>query len=240
MEKNTQHTDANEKKEDQQVEKVIKIDRVNKVIKGGKRLAFRALVITGDQKGRVGIGLGKAKEVPNAIKKAIDRARKYQEKIVMVRGTLPHAVNAKFGSSKVMLKPARPGTGVIAGGSVRIVLEAAGLKNVVAKIQGSSNAINAARAALLGLKQCRLLADEEQLRGKKLPVYTKQADTEEQSSKPIPRTRYEKPSFKKTRGNPRDGQRGRIEHKQKPASDKKEDKEAGSVQSAPKEKSKEG
>lgn len=236
MEKNTQHVDANEKKEDQQIEKVIKIDRVNKVVKGGKRLAFRALVITGDQKGRVGIGLGKAKEVPNAIKKAIDRARKYQEKIVMVRGTLPHAVNAKFGSSKVMLKPAKPGTGVIAGGSVRIVLEAAGLKNVVAKIHGSSNAINAARAALLGLKQCRLLADEEQLRGKKLPVYTKQADSEEQASKPIPRTRYEKPSFKKNRGNQRDGQRGRTEYKSKPVSDKKEVKESTSEPNAQTEK----
>jgi small subunit ribosomal protein S5 len=162
-----------EKGQDQEtsiVEKVVKINRVNKVVKGGKRLAFRALVIVGDQKGQVGLALGKSKEVPSAIKKAIDRAKKSMVMIRMVNGTIPHEVFQKFGSAKILLRPAKPGTGVIAGGSVRIVLEAAGIKDIVAKCQGSSNAINSAKAALKGLLSLKDFKEEQQKRGVKLGV----------------------------------------------------------------------
>jgi len=167
------HDRKSEEQENEFIEKVIKIDRVNKVVKGGKRLAFRAFVISGDQKGQVGFGLGKSKEVPVAIKKGITRSRKNFAKINMVNGTLPHEVIGIFGASRVILKPAKPGTGVIAGGPVRILLEAAGFKNVVAKSIGSRNAINMAKAAINGLLSCRNLSDEEAKRGKKLPVFVK-------------------------------------------------------------------
>lgn len=156
------------------VEKVIRIDRVNKVVKGGKRLAFRAFVISGDQNGNVAFGLGKSKEVPAAIKKAVERSKKSLRPIALVEGTIPHEVIGIFGSTRVIIKPAKPGTGVIAGGAVRILLEAAGYKNVYAKVLGSRNAINAARAAMEGLLQCKDKAVEEKLRGFTLPVfYTK-------------------------------------------------------------------
>jgi small subunit ribosomal protein S5 len=163
----------NDSQDNDLIEKVIKIDRVNKVVKGGKRLAFRAFVISGDKEGQVGFGLGKSKEVPVAIKKGITKAKKSFAKINMVNGTLPHEVVGVFSSSKVILKPAKPGTGVIAGGPVRILLEAAGFKNVVAKSMGSRNAINTTKAAINGLLQCRNLKNEELKRGKKLPVYVK-------------------------------------------------------------------
>jgi small subunit ribosomal protein S5 len=165
------------------IEKVIQIDRVTKVVKGGKRLAFRAFVIIGDMDGTVGYGLGKSKEVPGAIKKGIEKAKRQQYKINLVNGTLPHAVVGGFGASRVVINPARPGTGVIAGGAVRILLEAAGLKNVVAKSLGSGNSINAAKAAINGLMQCRDLEKEEKRRGKKLPVYvTKQEKVKAQKT----------------------------------------------------------
>ncbi|MCP4049550.1 MAG: 30S ribosomal protein S5 [bacterium] len=153
------------------LEKVIQIDRVTKVVKGGKRLAFRAFVIAGNQNGQVGYALGKSKEVPVAIKKGVDKAKKKFMKINIVNGTIPHEVLGEYGASKVVMKPARPGTGVIAGGSIRILLEAAGVKNIVAKSIGASNSINAAKAALNGLLQCRDLDRECKRRGKMLPVY---------------------------------------------------------------------
>lgn len=152
------------------MEKVIRINRVTKVCKGGKRLAFRALVIVGDQKGKVSLALGKSTEVPGAIKKGIERAKKSLQSVNIVEGTLPHAIIGVFGSAKVIMKPASPGTGVIAGGSVRILLEAAGLKNVVAKSLGSDNPINTARAALQGLASLRSKEQEEINRGKSLPI----------------------------------------------------------------------
>ena len=116
-----------------QNEKVIQIRRVTKVIKGGKRLAFRAAVVVGDREGKVGVALGKSREVPSAIRKAIDKGKKKLHTMVMLKGTIPHEVWGKAGASKVLLRPAPPGTGVIAGGSVRTVLELAGLKDVVSK-----------------------------------------------------------------------------------------------------------
>lgn len=152
------------------IEKVIKISRVNKVVKGGKRLAFRAFVIVGDGKGKVGLALGKSKEVPAAIKQGIERAKKSQQAIEMIDGTIPHEVVGRFGSARVMIRPARKGTGVIAGGAVRVLLEALGLNDVVAKSHGSDNAINAAKAAMNGLMNLKNYDEECELRGKKLPV----------------------------------------------------------------------
>ena len=141
-------------------EKVIKINRVTKVCKGGKRLAFRALVIVGDGNGNVGIGLGKAKEVPMAIKKAIAHAKHHVKKVVITNGTLPHSIEGKYLSSKVVLRPAREGKGVIAGGVVRVLLELAGYSNVVAKSIGSGNPINTAKAALEGLSSLKTYEKE--------------------------------------------------------------------------------
>src|SRR4030065_1079480 len=132
-------------------EKLVSLNRTTKVVKGGKRLRFRALVVVGDGNGHVGAGLGKAKEVPEAIRKAGVRARKGLYKVTMSATTIPHEVLAKSGAAKVLLKPASPGTGVIAGGSIRSVLEAAGIKDVLSKSMGSSNPVNVVRATILAL-----------------------------------------------------------------------------------------
>lgn len=136
-------------------EKLVSLSRVAKVVKGGKQLHFRALVVVGDGKGHVGMGLGKAREVPEAIHKAGVVAKKNLVEVRLTENTIPHEITAKYGAAKVLLKPASPGVGVIAGGRVRAVLEAAGVKDVLTKSLGASNAVNVVKATLLALASLR-------------------------------------------------------------------------------------
>lgn len=147
-------------------ERVLDITRVSKVIKGGRRFAFRTVVVVGDNRGRVGVGVGKARGVPDSIRKGSDRARRNMKQVPMVGTTIPHPIEAKFGGAVVMMRPAAPGTGVIAGGAVRAVVEAAGIKDILTKSKGSANMLNVARATFEGLQQLLDIEELAQVRGK--------------------------------------------------------------------------
>jgi small subunit ribosomal protein S5 len=149
-------------------ERVVQINRVAKVVKGGRRFSFSAVVVVGDGAGHVGAGLGKAGEVPEAIRKGVEDAKKNLIKIPMVGTTIPHETNVQFSASKVMLKPASQGTGVIAGGSVRAVVEAAGIRDILAKIYGSTNAVNVTRATIEALRGLHSAEELGARRGVKL------------------------------------------------------------------------
>lgn len=137
------------------IEKVVRINRVSKVVKGGRRFSFTSLVIVGDGKGRVGMGIGRANEVPDSIRKGATVARWEMQQIPLREGTIPHPITVSYGAARVMLKPAGPGTGVIAGGGVRAVMEAAGVRNVLSKSLGSNNVVNVVRATMSALSQLR-------------------------------------------------------------------------------------
>ncbi len=147
-------------------ERVIEISRVAKVVKGGRRFSFRVTVVAGDKRGKVGVGVGKANAVPDAMRKAGERARKNMRQVALYGTTIPHPVMGKVGGAKVLLKPASPGTGVIAGGGVRAVVEAAGVSDILTKSLGSANILNVVKATMDALTQLKSVQEEAAKRGK--------------------------------------------------------------------------
>jgi small subunit ribosomal protein S5 len=158
--------------EKQLVEKIIETKRVAKVVKGGRNFSFSAIVVVGDRTGNVGVGNGKANEIVDAIRKAKEKAQKAMFRVPIIKGTIPHEIVARYGASRVMMKPATAGTGVIAGGTTRAIFEAAGIQNILCKSLGSNTPCNVVKATIKGLKEMRTLADIARLRNKSVAEIT--------------------------------------------------------------------
>jgi len=161
-----------EEERDQLDERVVHIARTSKVLKGGRRFAFRAVVVVGDNHGQVGYGVGKAREVPDAVRKASEQARKIMRPVPMAGTTIPHGAVGNFSAARVLLRPASPGTGVIAGGGVRAVLEAAGIRDILTKSQGSANTLNVVAATFKALESLKSPEEEAKRRGRPVEAVT--------------------------------------------------------------------
>ena len=168
--RNNRRVNPKEREQKEFEERVVQINRISKTVKGGRRMRFSALVVVGDKKGRVGYGLAKANEVPDAIRKALESAKKSVVRVPLVDNfrTIPHAITGKYGAGEVVLRPAAEGTGIIAGGAVRAILELAGATDVVSKCTGSRTPINMVRATMEGLYQLKTVDGVAKLRGKKV------------------------------------------------------------------------
>lgn len=149
-------------------DRVVRVNRVAKVVKGGRKFSFSALIVVGDMNGRVGAGIGKAREVTEAIRKGMEVAKRNMITVPMVGTTIPHEVNLKWGAARIMLKPAAPGTGVISGGAMRAVIETAGIKDILTKSHGTNNPINTVRATLAALQQLKTAPQVAELRGREV------------------------------------------------------------------------
>jgi small subunit ribosomal protein S5 len=160
-------------------ERVVQINRVAKVVKGGRRFSFSAVVVVGDGNGHVGAGLGKAAEVPEAIRKGVEDAKKNIIRIPRVGTTIPHEVRSEYAAARVMLKPASQGTGVIAGASIRAVMEAAGIRDILSKVHGSTNPVNVVKATIVALRELRSAEEVSAQRGVKVRAYISGQPTEE-------------------------------------------------------------
>ncbi|MBO94356.1 MAG: 30S ribosomal protein S5 [Opitutales bacterium] len=174
--------------EDDIFDKVVFINRCAKVVKGGRRFSFSALVVSGDQQGKVGIGYGKAKQVPEAIRKGTEQARKRMKAVPLSGDSIPHAVLGQAGGGKVLLRPASQGTGVIAGGGVRAVLEAVGIKNILSKSLGSNNQLAVVNATMDGLSQLRTAATIDAIRNSDQSQSQESSQSEEDTSEPVEET----------------------------------------------------
>lgn len=158
--------------EDKLVEKIVETKRVAKVVKGGRNFSFSAIVVVGDRAGNIGVGSGKANEIVDAIRKAKEKAIKSMFRVPIIKGTIPHEIVARYGASRVMMKPATEGTGVIAGGTARAIFEVAGIQNILCKSLGSNTPCNVVKATVAGLKSMRTLADIARLRNKSIAELT--------------------------------------------------------------------
>jgi len=176
--KNKQRREQSEFKE-----LVLKIDRVNRVVKGGRRLRFRATVVVGNQKGLIGVGVGKSEEVASAVKKGVTKAKRNFQKIQIIDGTIAHQIQAKFKGSKVIMLPARQGTGIIAGGAIRAVAELAGIKNLLSKSHGSSNKINTSKATLLALESLKYIENADTTVSSSTQAKATEATVEQKSNR---------------------------------------------------------